>query len=446
MRRLIVLSLLVLVPGSAVAAPLTADEAVKIALQHNSQIVQSDASLLTAKSGMWSAYAGVLPQVSAGLTRSTAYTGVTTGSTVFGNTITPSVSTYDTRSYGTTESVNGSWGLVNLSSWSYWSAARQGMRSAQYGAAATRSAVVFATKQQFYLVVQAMHQAVVNGQALQLARDSERRVRALYEVGSVSKSDLLQAQVNTSQAELNSLTAVDNVTTQRILLAQQLGLAEAGLAEVDSTLTATADSVDDSQILAEARAARPDLRAAEADTRAAELSLRAARWARLPYLGLSGAWTPDSKRTSSFSDHSDGSDPLGSNSESKRSLSGAVSVNLPLFDGLSTDARVASARARVATSRETRDALVRNLDGQVHQAVLAYREATQRVALAQRGVESATENQNLVQQKYNVGSATILDLVTSQVQLQTAQSALVSAMAAIQVSRAQLDQVRGRPQ
>jgi outer membrane protein TolC len=65
------LPLLVLAAGSRVAAdPLTADQAVKIALQHNTQVIQSNASILDARSGMWSAYSGVLPHVSVGGTRS----------------------------------------------------------------------------------------------------------------------------------------------------------------------------------------------------------------------------------------------------------------------------------------------------------------------------------------------------------------------------------------
>jgi len=50
----------------------------------------------------------------------------------------------------------------------------------------------------------------------------------------------------------------------------------------------------------------------------------------------------------------------------------------------------------------------------------------------------------LTQEKYNVGSSTILDLIDAQVQLQTAQSNLVKALAAIRVAEAQINRVRGR--
>ena len=157
MRRLMMIPLIALAAGRAAAGPLTADEAVKIALQHSSQIVQSDANLLSARSGMWSAYAGVLPQVSAAYSRNGSSTGERTGSSIVGAVVTPSTSTYDAVSYSGSGGLSGSWGVLNLSTWSNWSAARQGMTSARYSQAATRASVALATRTQFYQVVQAMH-------------------------------------------------------------------------------------------------------------------------------------------------------------------------------------------------------------------------------------------------------------------------------------------------
>ena len=63
--------------------------------------------------------------------------------------------------------------------------------------------------------------------------------------------------------------------------------------------------------------------------------------------------------------------------------------------------------------------------------------------MARRAVESATENLNLTQQKYNVGSATILELIDAEVQLQRARSDAVSALAAMRVAEAFIERVRG---
>jgi outer membrane protein len=117
---------------------------------------------------------------------------------------------------------------------------------------------------------------------------------------------------------------------------------------------------------------------------------------------------------------------------------------LPIFDGFAIDSRVASARSQMVRATETRDALVRNLEGEVRQTLLVHQEAMEREALGRTAVESARENLNLVQQKYNVGSATILDLIDSQVSLLRAASELVSALADIRIAEAAVDRVRGK--
>ena len=57
---------------------------------------------------------------------------------------------------------------------------------------------------------------------------------------------------------------------------------------------------------------------------------------------------------------------------------------------------------------------------------------------------AVTENLKLTQQKYNVGSTTILELIDSQVSLTRAAATRVQALAAIRMAEAQLNRVRGR--
>jgi len=288
--------------------------------------------------------------------------------------------------------------------------------------------------------------AVVQARALKLARDDERRVRALFEVGSVSKSDLLKAQVRTASAQLDSTLADHDVITQRLLLASQLGIPQEQLGEVDSTLSNVHETMDASGVLEEARKNRPDIQAAEAAFKAGELALRSAHWARLPSVVLQGSWTPQSVTSSHF--NVDFVSPIDSlqdaSSKTKGDYRGSIAVSMPIFDGFLTDSRVAAARSQMIDAKETRDALLRNLESEVRQSLLSYQEATEREALARRAMESASENMNLVQQKYNVGSATILDLIDAQLQLQRSASELVSALADIRVAEALVDRVRGK--
>ena len=99
MRPLALLTLFGLaLPAVASSAPLTADEAVRIALRNNTNIVQAEASVLSARSGLWGAYSRVMPSVGVDGTRSGSFTREATGTQAFGSRAFPS-SSFDSERY-----------------------------------------------------------------------------------------------------------------------------------------------------------------------------------------------------------------------------------------------------------------------------------------------------------------------------------------------------------
>lgn len=442
----------------AFGQPMTADRAVQVALQQSSQAVQAEAGILDARAGLYSAYSGMLPRFSAGLTRTGSWVNESVGNQAFGGFVTPATRTLDFESYSTTPEITGSWSILNLSALSNRRAAGAGLRAARLSRSASRNDIALAVRRQFYEVVQAIQLARVNADALRLSRDNERRVRALFEVGSVSRSDVLRAQVQTAQSELDSLTSRQAITIQRVNLATAIGIREQELGEIDTLLTIEVREFDEGALLAEAERSRPDLQAAEAELRAAKASISAARFQRLPYITVAGSAQFKPKSTQAFTspvtieDTTPPADtatfqidvPQSASRESERVLGASISLNWDFFDGFATDARIASARARAMRAQDNRDVLRRNLESEVHEALLVYREAIVRDEVARRALESAEETVKLTQQKYNVGSATILDLIDAQVQLQRARSQQVAAQASIRVAEAALDRVRGR--
>jgi outer membrane protein len=451
--RVWLVGLAVAVAVDARAEVLTAEKAVQLALKNNSQVIGAEAGVLEARSSLYGSYSEVLPHFSASLSRSGQWTNDNVGNSAFGGVVFPQRTTFTDESYSTSPTISGTWSVLNLSSISGWSSARNGLRAAHQSRQATRNDVALAARRQFYEVVREVRLADVSNAAVRLARDDERRVRALFEVGSVSRSDLLKAQVRTAQSELDSLTAHQAVTVQRINLATLLGIREQSLGDIDTLLTAAPVPIEEPSLIAEAAKNRPDLRAADLELISSRAGLNSARFLRLPYVTVGGQATFNSTSTSQFDQPQQ--DTLGNEvpgtrvtsntaSQTDRSIGARVALNWDFFDALATDSRVAAARARLLRAQDARNALHRNLESEVHEAVLTYREAIERNRVAQRSLESATENMKLTQEKYNVGSATILELIDAQVQLQRAQSDVVSALAAIRVAEAQLNRVRGR--
>ena len=451
--------------GAAGAETLTADRAVKIALQRSSQAIAARAGELEARGGLYSAYSQMLPQITGNWNRSATRTDQQGGSQLFGAFVSP-IANVNSRSYSNDLSLSGSWSVLNLSAIRGLSSGRASLQSSKMQSRAARNDVALATRRQFYEVVKAIQLAGVADSALRQARNDERRVRALFEVGSVSRSDILKAQVATAQSQLDSLSARQNVVVQRVALADQIGLPEPALGDIDTLLTAEVHQYDEGALVSEASRDRPDLLAAEASLNAANAALSSARLARLPYLSVSGSaeFSPFSsftrKQFGTFPitepflnpDSSIGSRVVGYETDPETSgrstidriYRGTVAINWDIFSGFATDARIASARANVLRALDARDALRRNLEAEVHQSLLDYRRALESREVTIRALDAAAENLNLIQQKYNVGSATILELVDARVNLQRAQSDHVSALAGIRVAEAAIDRVRGR--
>jgi outer membrane protein TolC len=433
-----------LLPSTAGAADLTADDAVKIAMDRSGLVIGARAGVMSARAGVYSAYGGVLPNVTGSLSRSESRSTNETGSLSFAGSPVP-ISPNDSKSNSTSPTLSVNWGVLTPSAWMNLSAARKNSKSARYSLDATRNDVALSVRRQFYEVVKAIKLAEVAEGSLQLARDDERRVRAMFEVGSVSKSDLLKAQVRSAQSEVSLLQARHAVIVQRIELARQIGVDEASMGTVDTLLTAEVRTFDEAALLAEAGARRPDLVAAEAALAGARASHNAARLGRLPYITAGGSATFNSKTNFTNTDRTTGIEESGETSVD-RDLRGQVALRWDIFSLATVDARIASAKAALLNAQEERDALRRNLASEVRQAILSHREAAESQVAAQRGVESATENLKLTQEKYNVGSATILELIDAQVQLETAKSDLVRALAGIRVAEAQINRVRGQSQ
>lgn len=443
-RSFAVLAVLGMPASHASAATLTADDAVKLALEKSGLVVGARAGVLSAKGSLYSAYSGVLPNLSASLSRSESRSTNETGSLSFAGSPVP-IAPNDSRSDFTAPTLTVSWGVLTPSAWRNLAAARQGSKAARFEMNATRNDVALSVRRQFYEVVKAIKLAEVAEGSLQLSRDDERRVRAMFEVGSVSKSDLLKAQVRSAQSELSLLQARHAVIVQRIELARQMGVDEPSLGDMDTLLTAQAQTFDEAALLAEAGSKRPDLIAAEASLAAARASHGAARLGRLPYITASGSASFNQRTNFTNTDRTSGQEETGETSVD-RDLRAQVALRWDIFSLGTVDARIATSKANLLNAQELRDALRRNLASEVRQALLAYQEAIESQVAAQRGLESATENLKLTQEKYNVGSATILELIDAQVQLETAKSDLVRALAAIRVGEAQINRVRGLSQ
>jgi outer membrane protein TolC len=121
-----------------------------------------------------------------------------------------------------------------------------------------------------------------------------------------------------------------------------------------------------------------------------------------------------------------------------------VGLNFPLFDGVvGNKGEAQTAEARAEQARYAYERLRLDIGVELRGAINTARQANEGLEVAKRGLESSEEDLKLSQEKYNVGSGTILDLLDAQVNLQRSRQQYVVALTAARIAEAQIERARG---
>jgi len=293
-------------------------------------------------------------------------------------------------------------------------------------------AASFNVKQQYFNVLAARESEGAARAQLDQAQHQFKLSAAQLRAGIVTRSDSLRSEIQVRNAQLALMEARTSVDVSNASLTRAVG--------TPNPVTATeSDSTGDSEI----KLSEQELRAlAESGpaVQQARLSLQAARSAR------QSAWTsylPSLTATYAPSGNTGRPtfDPSGG-----YLYSGSVqlALSMPLFDQYKREEQVTQARvAEQNAAAALRDELLAAHEG-LAQALGAYRSASERVATQIATLAAAEEDLRLQQQRYNLGGSTLLDVLTSQTQLDQARSALIRARYDRRVAKAQLEALVGR--
>lgn len=151
-----------------------------------------------------------------------------------------------------------------------------------------------------------------------------------------------------------------------------------------------------------------------------------------PSLELNGMWGWSVREPANFMDRD----------FAKWSL--AVTLRVPLFDGLRTSGRVAQARAELAKAGQDRIALENRIRLEATEAFDRLRVAGSIVEAARLNVEQARRALEMTQANYRYGAATTLDVIDAQAALTLAESNLAEGLYEHSGARATLRYVMGR--
>ncbi|HSJ10357.1 MAG TPA: TolC family protein [Longimicrobiales bacterium] len=425
-RRAAAVVALLLVAASSASAQepvaLTMDEVVQRTLQHSPQVVQAQGTVQTSELTERSAFGAYLPNLNLSTNASLASSrrfDNNTGTFISGSN--------DSYSAGLSSAVD------------LFTGGRRGaeMNRARAQTAASEASLI----QQRYAVTRTAKAAFFDVlRAGDLIRTSEaRRTRAegglqaaelRQRAGSGTRSDVLRAQLELTNARQALLQAENQKRTAMFALGRLVGLDGPVDASQTEPLVVRELPFDRDQLVAMAVAQSPAVVSALADERAAQAGVRVSRSQYLPSLSLSGSynWAND----------------VASFSNVNGSWSTRLGLSFPVFNRFAREETNERSQVQARVAQYQLDDARRGARADIERVLGALETARQQIVLAEEALGVAEEDLRVQQERYRLNVATILEQVTSQENLVGAEINVISARYNYQLALAELEALIGR--
>jgi outer membrane protein len=309
--------------------------------------------------------------------------------------------------------------------------AKFGYLSSQESARQTTNETVLNVKRGYYNYLLAKQLVGVTEEALSLAEKTLQNVRNMYEVGMSSRLDLLRVEVRVANLKPPVISARNNVAVAELSLKTLLGLDIAQPVEVVGEMTYAPVEINLEESIAKALQNRPELSQIKYQRDIAGEMIKIARADFMPTLALSGnynTWADNFvfKRTAWQSFY-------GFN----------LVLNVPIFNGLQTPAKVAESKALIREIEFAEKGLVNNIKFEVQASYLTMLNAQEALLSQEKNIDAAQESVRVAELNYNEGLITITDLGAAQVALSDARINYLRAIYEYDVSLAQLEKAVG---
>jgi outer membrane protein len=293
-------------------------------------------------------------------------------------------------------------------------------------------ATALATKQAFYTALANAELVNVQQTRLRAADEQLKLTSERLRLGATTRSDSLRARVAYGNAQLALIGAQNDLRTAQAALARTIQVDGLVMPDYDSTLEVRVPVLDTAALRREALATAPSIREADAAVAAARANLGINRAVYLPTLSASynSNWT---RADSAFL----GGQPF------TRGWTLRFAISYPIFNGFVRETNIINADANavsaVARQRDARLAL----DASLTQQLSSLETAAARIDVSSVSVAAAEEDLRTQRERYRLGAATILEVLTSQATLDQARVDLVRARYDYLTARAQVEALVG---
>jgi outer membrane protein TolC len=297
--------------------------------------------------------------------------------------------------------------------------AEESGKASRLGTESARSDLALKTALVYYKLYRADKILALSSEMLDEARKEQQLIETLLEAGRARPVEAIVARTATASAQQKLLEAQEQAHLADIELRELTGLS-------DTVILKTLEPQIDSPVLEEpeetlynqALESTPEILQAEANVRSKEFHTEAERSERLPQMEIVSQYALFS-RTNNYADYF--------NRFTRNNFILGLSVQLPVFNGSHTSARVARSQKEAAEAHYRLQHLKSDLKLDIERGLSALRIARGAYDFAHNDVESAREIFEMSETLFESGRISQKDLEDSRSQVQQKEMALLEA-------------------
>ena len=295
--------------------------------------------------------------------------------------------------------------------------------AAEAGLENSRFQQALVTTNQFFDALAARELVQVREAGVRRAEQQLEVAVARLRAGAAIRPDSLRSVVTLGNAQLALLTAQTQLATAEANLGRLVGFEGQVSAADDSSYYRIIEAVDTSGLRAEALSNSPAVRASEAQASAARSAIGVAKAGYFPSLTLSGNAQLNGSRNNDYT--------------FLQQRQFQLQMSWPIFNRFQREQQIATNQVAAENAEANAAEDRRQVLADLTSAIAALESARLRIGITQTSVLAAREDLRVQQERYRLGAATIVDLLTSQEALSQAE---------VDEINARFDYIRARTQ
>jgi len=313
-------------------------------------------------------------------------------------------------------------------SWNGRKSAVLSLKKSREGVKAAGETIMRNTARAYFGVLKAMRNVEIESSALERSTKRKEVAAARFEVGEVTKSDLLRAESEEAGTEAELISARSALRNAKSVFRRFVpvdGEFRLKDPQIKSDLAVNPDL-----LIARAYKNRLDLTESSLDKEIASMGVKRAWSGFLPTLRIDGSYTRrDRNPSTTFL--------------LKETISATAVLTYPLFEGGLRVAELSEARTKLRIEGLRLRGLKKDIIVQVHQAYNDVDEKEAVIKSLNRQLKFADENYRMVFEQFKSGVATNVDVTDANTELLTADRSLMNALFDLELAVVELKYATG---